>query len=84
MFDILPLYGCLKPTESQQFQFSFYGHPHILAEATAVCNVQDGPEYKIHLKGQASLVQYKISERKIDLDKQVWKNMSCYLEFSCI
>ncbi|XP_057292027.1 hydrocephalus-inducing protein-like [Hydractinia symbiolongicarpus] len=77
VFDILPLYGCLKPTESQQFQFSFYGHPHILAEATAVCNVQDGPEYKIHLKGQASLVQYKISQRKIDLDKQLYDQVKC-------
>ncbi len=71
MFDVLPLYGELEPGETQQFQFTFYGHSHSMAEAIAVCSVYGGPDYRIHLKGQASLVQYGFSSTHIDLGKQV-------------
>ena len=70
VFDILPLYGCLKPTEVQQFQFSFYGHSHIHAVATAVCSIRDGPDYKINLNGQASLIKYELSVKEIDFGRQ--------------
>lgn len=71
VFDVLPLYGCLKPTESQQFQFTFYGHSRIMAEATAVCRVKGGPDYEVHLKGEASVMDYEFSEKNIDFGKQV-------------
>ena len=42
-----------------------------MAEAVAVCSVYGGPDYRIQLKGQASLLQYGFNSRKIDLGKQV-------------
>ncbi len=68
---MLPLYGELEPGETQQFQFTFYGHSHSMAEAIAVCSVVGGPDYRIYLKGQASLVQYGFSSTQIDLGRQV-------------
>ena len=78
VFDILPLYGTLKPSETQQFQFSFYGHAYIKADAVAVCNVQGGPNYEIQLSGQASLVQYSVSEKEIDFGYQAYDQLNCY------
>ena len=70
----MPLYGNLRPSESQQFQFSFYGHPHIIAEATAVCSINGGPDYEISLKGQASVMHYSFNQTVIDFGKQVQYN----------
>ena len=42
-----------------------------MAEAVAVCSVYGGPDYRILLKGQASLLQYAFSTTKIDLGRQV-------------
>ena len=71
VFDVLPLYGSLRPSETQQFQFTFYGHPRVMAEATAVCSINGGPDYEIGLKGQASVMQYSISHTLVDFGKQV-------------
>ena len=71
MFDVLPLFGELEPGETQQFQFTFYGHSHSMAEAVAVCSVYGGPDYRILLKGQASLLQYGFNTTQIDLGRQV-------------
>ena len=68
---MLPLYGELEPGETQKFQFTFYGHSHAMAEAAAVCSVHGGPDYRILLKGQASLLQYGFNTTKIDLGRQV-------------
>ena len=71
VFDVLPLYGELVPGEVQQFQFTYYGHSHSMAEAIAVCSVHGGPDYRVYLKGQASLMQYGFSSTRIDLGRQV-------------
>ena len=42
-----------------------------MAEATAICAVKGGPDYEIQLSGQASLVQYKFSEQKVNFGYQV-------------
>ena len=68
---MLPLYGELEPGEVQQFQFTFYGHSHAMAEAVAVCSVSDGPDYRILLKGQASLLQCGFNTTNIELGRQV-------------
>eukprot|EP00794_Sanderia_malayensis_P018879 gene18879-20779_t len=75
VFDILPLYGELEPGETQQFQFTFYGHSHSMAEVIAVCSVYGGPDYRIHLKGQASLLQYAFSYTHIELGKQIYNQI---------
>ena len=67
MFDILPLHGVLQPGETQQVQFTFYGHAGIATEVLAACKVKGGPVYQLRLKGEASEVQYKFNTKKIDL-----------------
>ena len=42
-----------------------------MAEATAVCRVKGGPDYEVHLKGEASVMDYEFSEKNIDFGKQV-------------
>lgn len=52
MFDILPLYGTLKPGETEQITLTFYGHANIASEAKALCEVEGGPNYEIDLLGK--------------------------------
>ena len=77
MFDILPLHGTLLPGESQQVQFTFYGHTDLATECMAVCKVEGGPAYQIRLIGEASLVQYRFSSKYIDFGKQVPAQILC-------
>ncbi len=71
MFDILPLYGTLKPGETEQMTFTFFGHRDTRSEARAVCEVRGGPAYSVTLRGEASLVQYCFDSTQIDFGKQV-------------
>ena len=71
VFDILPLHGLLLPGQSQQVQFTFYGHAGITTEVTAVCRVEGGPAYQLRLSGEASGMEYRFSSRHIDLGKKV-------------
>ncbi len=71
IFDILPLYGTLKPGDTEQMTFTFYGHSHISSKVKAVCEVEGGPTYELTMKGEASLVQYKFDCLDIDYGKTV-------------
>lgn len=71
MFDILPLYGVLRPYSSHQISFTFYGHCDIIAKAKALCEVEGGPTYEIVLKGEASLVSYSFDTKDINYGLQV-------------
>ncbi|MGH0168093.1 UNVERIFIED_CONTAM: hypothetical protein FKN15_053855 [Acipenser sinensis] len=66
VFDILPLYGILQPNETQQVDFTFYGHADISGQVLALCEVEGGPTYEITLKGEASLVRYAFDRKEID------------------
>ena len=71
IFDILPLYGSLKPGDMEQITFTFYGHSHIESKAKAICEVDGGPSYEVLLKGEASLVEYRFDCLDIDYGKIV-------------
>lgn len=71
MFDILPLYGVLRPHSSHQISFTFYGHCDIIAQAKALCEVEGGPTYEIILRGEASLVHYSFDTKDINCGLQV-------------
>lgn len=71
VFDILPLYGILQPGDTEQVTMTFYGHADIWGETKAICEVEGGPTYELLLKGEASLVDYKIDCKEIDYGKQV-------------
>lgn len=51
VFDILPLYGTLKPGETEQITLTFYGHANIKSTAKALCEVEGGPTYEVDLQG---------------------------------
>ncbi|KAM6946364.1 hydrocephalus-inducing protein homolog [Aplochiton taeniatus] len=76
VFDILPIYGLLRPGESQQVTFSFYGHAHISGQVLALCQVEEGPVYDITLKGEASLVKYSLDTMHIDLGLQLFDRVA--------
>lgn len=77
IFDITPIYGTLRPGESEKVTLTFYGHANIGSEVCAVCDVDGGPSYEIRLKGEASLVSYKFDTLEIDYDKIVSTSSHC-------
>lgn len=67
IFDISPLYGTLHPGETQNLSITYYGHKEIRANVKAVCEVKNGPEYELYLKGEASVLSYELSDKVINL-----------------
>ncbi|MGH0142284.1 UNVERIFIED_CONTAM: hypothetical protein FKN15_002866 [Acipenser sinensis] len=76
VFDILPLYGILQPNETQQVDFTFYGHADISGQVLALCEVEGGPTYEITLKGEASLVRYAFDRKEIDYGQLLFDHMA--------
>ena len=67
IFDISPFYGSLHPGETQNLTVTYYGHKEIKAHVRAVCEIANGPDYEMYLKGEASVLNYELSDRSIDL-----------------
>jgi hydrocephalus-inducing protein len=67
IFDISPLYGSLYPGETQNLTITYYGHKEIKAQVKAICEIKNGPDYEMYLKGEASVLNYELSEKSIDL-----------------
>lgn len=67
IFDISPLYGSLYPGETQSLTITYYGHKEIKSCVKAVCEIKNGPDYEMILKGEASVLDYEISQRDINL-----------------
>ena len=44
VFDILPIRSMLKPGESEDVEFVYYGHNNRRFKGMAVCEVEGGPE----------------------------------------
>ncbi|XP_026975142.1 hydrocephalus-inducing protein homolog [Sagmatias obliquidens] len=76
VFDILPLYGVLRPHSSHQISFTFYGHCDIIAQAKALCEVEGGPTYEIILRGEASLVHYSFDTKDINCGLQLFDHVT--------
>ncbi|XP_032469168.1 hydrocephalus-inducing protein homolog [Phocoena sinus] len=76
VFDILPLYGVLRPHSSHQISFTFYGHCDIIAQAKALCEVEGGPTYEIILRGEASLVNYSFDTKDINCGLQLFDHVT--------
>ncbi|XP_065590287.1 hydrocephalus-inducing protein homolog [Cyrtonyx montezumae] len=76
IFNILPLYGELQPGESQQVTFTFFGHANLVADVTALCEVQGGPTYHVMLSGEASVVSYLFSVTEIDWGLQLFNEVA--------
>jgi hydrocephalus-inducing protein len=79
VFNISPLFGSLHPGEVQELSITYYGHKETQALAKAVCEIENGPGYALTLKGEASVLDYELSERLIDLGFIVSKNCAFFI-----
>jgi hydrocephalus-inducing protein len=68
IFDISPLYGTLHPGESQKLRVNYFGHKEIKAYVRAICEIKNGPNYEMMIKGEASVLNYEISDYTIHFD----------------
>ncbi|KAM9351908.1 hydrocephalus-inducing protein homolog [Symphorus nematophorus] len=66
VFDILPNYGHLQPGDRQEVTLCFYGHQNVCGEVVAQCCVEEGPTYKIKLRGEASVISYSLDSTHVD------------------
>ena len=69
VFDILPIRSYLRPGESEDIEFIYYGHSSRRFKGLTVCEVEGGPEYEITLLGEASQVSFKLDRSLIDFGK---------------
>uniref|UniRef100_A0A7S2QVW6 MSP domain-containing protein n=2 Tax=Triparma pacifica TaxID=91992 RepID=A0A7S2QVW6_9STRA len=83
VFDILPIRSYLRPGESEDIEFVYYGHSNRRFKGLTVCEVEGGPEYEITLLGEASQVGFKLDRSLVDFGKVLHtKSEEC--EFSII
>ncbi|XP_026221932.1 hydrocephalus-inducing protein homolog [Anabas testudineus] len=75
VFDILPVYGHLKPEDQQVVTFFFYGHEDISREGVAQCHVEDGPTYEVKLRGEASAINYSLKSTQVDFGLQLFDHV---------
>ncbi|CAD5117498.1 DgyrCDS6267 [Dimorphilus gyrociliatus] len=76
IFDILPLYGSIKPGDTEQVTLTFFGHGDISCRAKALCIVEGGPTYELQLNGEASLISYSFDCLDIDFGKQMYNEVA--------
>ncbi|XP_072290521.1 hydrocephalus-inducing protein homolog [Eucyclogobius newberryi] len=75
MFDVLPIHGHLQPGELQVTAFSFYGRDYVSREVVAQCHVEDGPVYKVTLKGEASQVSFSLDHNCVDFGQKLFDHV---------
>ena len=54
IFDILPIYGVIKPGKTQEAYITYFALADKVSKATLVCDVQGGPKYEIRVIGTAT------------------------------
>ena len=67
IFNITPLFGTLNAGEVQNLTITYFGHKEIQAYVKAVCEVQNGPDYELYVRGEASVLNYELDTRHINL-----------------
>ncbi|XP_069735049.1 LOW QUALITY PROTEIN: hydrocephalus-inducing protein homolog [Phaenicophaeus curvirostris] len=75
VFDILPRFCVLQPSESQWVTFTFFGHANIVASVLALCRVEGGPTYEVSLSGEASLINYHLNTTEIHYGLQLFNKV---------
>lgn len=67
----MPSFGHLQPGEKQKVALCFYAQENVDREITALCHVDEGPTYKLKLRGEASVIQYSVHPTLVDFGRQV-------------
>jgi hydrocephalus-inducing protein len=70
VFDLIPFRGVIAPGSSERVEVLFNGLPGRKFNATAVCQVEGGPDYPLQLVGEASSIQYKFDRVVLDFGSQ--------------
>lgn len=70
LFDVLPLRGCLQPSESETVELLYRGGIDIQAAATMLCKVRGGPEYEMPVCAESAAVSYELSHSNLDFGLQ--------------
>ncbi|KAJ7536387.1 hypothetical protein O6H91_12G067600 [Diphasiastrum complanatum] len=76
VYDILPTRGCLLPGEEEIVEFSFCAYPEYEGSALALCEVEEGPQYKVELKGVSGLARYHLNPKLLDFNTQAFNKIS--------
>ncbi|EFC47717.1 hypothetical protein NAEGRDRAFT_78704 [Naegleria gruberi] len=66
LFDILPMNGIIEPGESVDVKFIYNAAKFGAHTATAICEVEGGPEYIVNLKGESSSVKFNVDNSDLD------------------
>jgi hypothetical protein len=66
VFDILPARNTLLPSQSEDIEFTMVSVMDTKVAATAICVVVGGPEYKVSLTGESSVVGFELDRSVID------------------
>jgi hydrocephalus-inducing protein len=69
VFDILPIRSRLRPGESEDVEFVYYGHANRKFKGTCICEVEGGPEYELTLIGEGSTVSFSLDKAFLDFGK---------------
>lgn len=69
VFDILPIRSRLRPGETEDVEFVYYGHAGRKFRGTALCEVEGGPTYELSLLGEGSTVSYQLDRAFLDFGK---------------
>lgn len=65
IFDIMPIRSFLRPGESEEVEFVYYGHANRKALGKCTCDVTGGPAYTVDLVGEASNVGFRCETHAI-------------------
>ncbi|CBZ51361.1 conserved hypothetical protein [Neospora caninum Liverpool] len=66
VFDFLPFTGSIEPGETETICATFFGVPDVRVTATALCVIENGPEFCLSLRGQASLPTFRVTPSEFD------------------
>ncbi|CAM9191035.1 unnamed protein product, partial [Phaeothamnion confervicola] len=69
VFDILPIRSRLRPGESEDIEFVFFGHANRKVTGRCLCAVEGGPDYPLELSGEASNVGFRLDRPLIDFGR---------------
>ncbi|EFJ42226.1 hypothetical protein VOLCADRAFT_67248 [Volvox carteri f. nagariensis] len=72
LFDVMPIRGVLRPGEAETMTFSFFAYPGVKASCSAVCQVEGGPAYTVHMSGESNNIKYSVEPQLLDFGIQLY------------
>ena len=67
VFDLLPIRGYLLPGQEETVEVSYFAQANSRIGATAVCEVEGGPEYDVALGAEAAAIKYTLDTSLVNI-----------------